>query len=84
MDEDHSEEGGHPGGQGNDDAEFIEAGEIAAEYEVRRFSSAELYTALLLLLLLVSMLIYSTGIILEQLAGGGCAHEAQRSRLGYR
>ena len=57
MDEDHSEEGGHPGGQGNDDAEFIEAGEIAAEYEVRRFSSAELYTALLLLLL-VSMLIY--------------------------
>ncbi|CAM9260465.1 unnamed protein product, partial [Laminaria digitata] len=34
MDEDHSEAGGHPDGQGNDDADFIEAGEIAAEYEV--------------------------------------------------
>lgn len=41
MDEDRSAAGGHPGGQGNDDADFIEAGEIAAEYEVRRFFSSE-------------------------------------------
>lgn len=34
MDEDHSEDGGQPSGQENGDADFIEAGEIAAEYEV--------------------------------------------------
>lgn len=34
MDEDRSEAGGHPDGQGSEDADFIEAGEIAAEYEV--------------------------------------------------
>ena len=55
MDEDHPEAGGLPGGQGDNDADFIEAGEIAAEYEVRRFSSAERAA---MLLLLVSVLTY--------------------------